>query len=201
MFWGVRKETHLVGFALARAGAHRIHPQVGVQIIRTHTCVRIHHLCHGHQRHGCHAAAVHEEQHKRKVSEREPDPSREQHPPHVTNHSGPPQTKKGENPKGRDSKNLQTPYNLLLDHSGRIRSVRAGPDLEEVSKFKAVVRKSPWRSGNMSYSSPLCARTANPSWVTVMINLIKKKEKEKSAADSLLHKELSPHLCVKLRQL
>lgn len=78
----VAGSTHLVGFTLAHAGAHSIHPQVGVQVIWAQTCVGIHHFCHGHG-HCAHAAAARIKEYSITMSQKKPNPSREQHPPHV----------------------------------------------------------------------------------------------------------------------
>lgn len=75
-----RIQTHLVGFTLAHAGAHGVHPQVRVQLVRTHTCMRVHHFGHGHG-HRSHTVRVKEQ--SAAVSQQKPDPSRKQHPPHV----------------------------------------------------------------------------------------------------------------------
>lgn len=77
--------THLVRFALAHAGAHSIHPQVGVQVVRAQTCVRVHHFCHRHGRHGhcSHAAVVHIKEYSITMPQKKPNPSGKQHPPHI----------------------------------------------------------------------------------------------------------------------
>lgn len=76
--------AHLVGFTLAHAGAHSIHPQVGVEVVRAQACVRVHHLRHGHGHGHCsHAAAVHVEENGVTLSQKKPNPSGKQHPPHI----------------------------------------------------------------------------------------------------------------------
>ena len=76
--------AHLVGFTLAHAGAHSIHPQVGVEVVRAQACVRVHHLGHGHGHgHRPHAAAVHVEENSVTLSQEKPNPPGKQHPPHI----------------------------------------------------------------------------------------------------------------------
>lgn len=98
-------QTHLVGITLAHAGAHGVHPQVRVQLVRTHTCMRVHHFGHGHG-HRSHTVRVKEQ--SAAVSQQKPDPSREQHPPHV----GKPEIR-GNPAKGRTNRVGETGPSLL----------------------------------------------------------------------------------------
>lgn len=78
------RRTHLVRFTLAHTGAHSIHPQVGVQVVRAQTGVRVHHFGHRHgHRHRSHTAAVHIKEKSRIMSQKKPNPSGKQHPPHI----------------------------------------------------------------------------------------------------------------------
>lgn len=71
--------THLVGLALSRAGAHGIHPQVRVHLVRTHSRMRINHFGQSHW----HRSRAQVQTRDAKVSEQKPNPSGKQHPPHI----------------------------------------------------------------------------------------------------------------------
>lgn len=71
--------THLVGLALSRAGAHGIHPQVRVHLVRTHSRMRINHFGQSHW----HRSRAQVQTQDAEVSEQKPNPSGKQHPPHI----------------------------------------------------------------------------------------------------------------------
>lgn len=125
--------AHLVRFTLAHAGAHSIHPQVGVQVIRAQTCVRVHDFGHRHG-HRSHTAAVHIKQCSVTMSQKKPDPSGKQHPPHLRRVTNGDEKKRSPEGNRSDETELslvsgctELPNFQALDSDARLKSTSSVP--------------------------------------------------------------------------